>query len=281
MYFLRLLSYLPLTALYFISDILFYCSFYVLRYRRDIVRKNLSNSFPQKSTKELKRIERHFFKNLADTSVETLKLLTITEASLLQRVEIDDTLTRRLGDLGHSVFGMTAHFNNWEWLLVAGSNQLGIELHAVYQKLRSPFWNHLMRQIRSRFGVVLHEKNDVVRDIYRMGKKPYLMSMVADQRPYSGEKRYWAEFMNQDAVFYTGTDSLARRLDIKVIYARMKRIRRGYYKVWFEELDLNPTASSPHDITNRYIQIVEEDIRNDPSSYLWTHDRWKHKKVKE
>lgn len=279
MYFLRLLSYLPFSALYIIADILFFFSFYIIKYRRDVVWKNLSNSFPDKSNKELKIIEKKFFKNLANTSVETLKLLTISEKELLKRVHVDKSLTMKLRELGYAVFGMTAHFNNWEWLLVASSNELGLEVHAVYQKLRSPFFNGLMKQIRGRFGVILHEKNEVVRDIYKMGNKSYLMSMVADQRPYTGENKYWSVFMNQDAAFYTGTETLARRLDIKVIYARMKRIKRGYYRVWFEVVESNPLDSRPHEITNRYLQLVEEDIRSDPSSYLWTHDRWKHKKI--
>lgn len=104
---------MPLSALYFISDILFYFSLYVLKYRRDIVWKNLSKSFPEKSRKEHKNIEKNFFKNLSDNSVETLKLLTISEERLLKRVHVYNSLSKRQGSLGYAVFDMTAHFNNW------------------------------------------------------------------------------------------------------------------------------------------------------------------------
>ncbi len=278
MFFLKLLSYLPLSALYLLSDFLFFLAYYLVKYRRDIVWKNLLNSFPNKSEGELRKIEKYFYKNLADTSVETLKLLTISEDELLKRVKLDTALTKKYQKHGYQVFGMTSHFCNWEWLLVTGSNQLGLELHAVYQRLRNSFFNNLMIKIRSRFGVILHEKNDVVKDLMKMRGSAYLMSMVADQRPFSGENKYWTVFLNQDSAFYSGTELLARRMDIKVIYASMKRIKRGYYEAHFEEIESAPTTASPNEITEKFIQLVERDIENDPASYLWSHNRWKHKK---
>ncbi|MCK5371744.1 MAG: lysophospholipid acyltransferase family protein [Cyclobacteriaceae bacterium] len=278
MFFLKLLSYLPLSVHYLFADFLFFLAYYVVKYRRDIVWKNLLNSFPDKSEVELRQIERKFYKNLADTSVETLKLLTISEKGLLKRVKFDNSLTMKYHKLGYPVFGMTSHFCNWEWLLVAGSNQVGLKLHAAYQRLRNPFFNNLMIKIRSRFGVVLHEKNDVVKDVFKMKDESFLMSMVADQRPYSGEKKYWSIFLNQDAAFFSGSELLARRMDIKVIYASMKKVKRGHYEVCFLDIESSPKTSAPNEITEKFIQLAEKDIFNDPSSYLWSHDRWKHKK---
>ena len=44
-----LLSLLPLRVLYFFSDLLYIPLYYGVRYRRNIVRKNLVGSFPEKS----------------------------------------------------------------------------------------------------------------------------------------------------------------------------------------------------------------------------------------
>ncbi len=256
-------------------------AYHVIKYRRDVVWKNLKNSFPEKSDQKLRKIEKDFYRNLADTSVESLKLLTITETELLNRVKVDNSLTLKYDKLGYSAFGMTAHYCNWEWLLVASSNQLGLKLHAAYKRLRNPVFDNLMISIRSRFGVVLHEKDDVVRDIMLMQDQNYLMAMVADQRPFSGDRKYWTKFMNQDSAFLTGSELLARRKDIKVIYASMKRIKRGYYEVCFKEIEEYPMSTAPGEITEKFIQLVEEDINIDPASYLWSHDRWKLKKPTE
>ena len=269
---------MPFVFLYGIADLLYFVSYYIVRYRREIVRKNLTRAFPGKSNKEIRKIERDFYHHLADTSMETLKLLTISEEALLRRVNIDNSLTMKYHEQGFPVLGMTSHFCNWEWLLVASSNRLGLPLHAVYQRLRNSFFDRLMIGIRSRFGVVMHEKDDAVRDIIKMKGKSYLMSMVADQRPFSGENRYWSRFLNQNAAFYSGSEYLARRMDIKVIYATMRRVKRGYYDVHFEELEKDPINTAPNEITERFIRRAEEDIQKDPASYLWSHDRWKHKK---
>lgn len=281
MLFLRWLSGFPFRMLYLISDILFIVTYCLVRYRRNVVWKNLKNSFPEKSEAELRDIEKKFYKNLADTVVETLKLLTISEEELLTRVKIDNSLPMNYHQRGYSAFGMTAHFCNWEWLLVSCSNQIGLNLHAAYKKLRNPFWNDLMKKIRSRFGVVLHEKDDVVKDLLLMNTQNYLMAMVADQRPFSGDNKYWTKFLNQDAAFLTGTELLARRKNIKVIYASMKRVGRGYYEVTFKEIELNPGSTTAGQITEKFIALVEQDVLADPAAFLWSHDRWKLKKPTE
>lgn len=281
MWFLRWLSGFPFRMLYLISDILFFATYHLVRYRREVVWLNLKNSFPEKSTEELKAIEKKFYRNLADTVVETLKLLTVSEEELLTRVKIDNSLPVNYHQHGFSAFGMTAHFCNWEWLLVSSSNQIGLTLHAAYKRLRNPFWNDLMIKIRSRFGVVLHEKDDVVKDILLMNTENYLMAMVADQRPFSGDNKYWTRFLNQDAAFLPGTELLARRKNIKVIYASMKRVGRGYYEVTFKEIEQNPKDAAPGQITEKFIALVEQDVLADPAAFLWSHDRWKLKKPTE
>jgi Kdo2-lipid IVA lauroyltransferase/acyltransferase len=275
---LRWLSRLPFRILYLIADFLFLVTYYLIRYRREVVWKNLINSFPDKPHEELRLIEKQFYRNLADTTVETLKLLTISEKQLLARVKMDNTVPMKYHQLGYSAFGMTAHFCNWEWLLVAGSNQLGLKLHAAYKRLRNHFFNNLMIKIRSRFGVVLHEKDEVVKDILLMHEENYLMAMVADQRPFKWENKYWTKFLHQETAYLTGTELLARRKNIKVLYASMKRIGRGYYEVCFKEIERNPKDTAPGQITEKFIEMVEQDIRADPAAFLWTHDRWKHKK---
>ncbi len=281
MFILKLLSRLPLSVLYIFSDVLFYITFYIVRYRRKIVWKNLRHVFPEKKSRDLKQIEKQFYRNLADSSVETLKLLTMTDAELQKRVIVEKGLVMRLNEKGYQVFGMTAHFCNWEWLLVSCSNTLGYPVHAVYKRLNNPFFDRLMVKIRSIQGALLHEKKKVVADIMKMKGEPFLMAMVADQRPFKGENKYWTTFMNQDAAFFTGTELLARRKDIKVVYASMRRVKRGYYTVKFKLIEESPTQSKLGEITEKFVRLMEEDIREDPASYLWSHNRWKSKKPKK
>lgn len=277
---IKYLSYLPMPILYRVSDFAFFVTYRLIKYRRDVVRNNLLNAFPEKKIDEIITIERKFYKNLADSLVESLKMMTISEAELKQRVKVNDALPSIFFKKGKPLLVMTSHQNNWEWLLQACANIGGYKVHAAYQRLRNKSFDELMIYLRSRFGVVLHEKNDVVNDMKKLNETGdlFLMAMVADQRPFSGVNRFWTKFMHQDAAFYSGTELLAKRFDIPVAYVSMKRVRRGYYEVSFTEVKANPTASPRNAIIQKYVQLVEADINAEPSAYLWTHDRWKLKK---
>ena len=278
MFLIKLLSYLPLNILYLISDFLFLLAYHIIRYRRELVMKNLNNSFPHKSLSELAIIEKQFYRNLADISVETIKALTISIVDVKKRVKIQGKQIEETMNLGRPVIIMTPHFCNWELEWVALCHHLPYEMHAVYQKLRNKFFNDFMLALRSRFGGIMHEKNTAVADMAKMGSRKYIMGMVSDQRPFSGDRKYWATFMNQDAAFYSGTEILARRLDLPVIYVSMHRVNRGFYNITFDIITTEPRLTGRNEITNTFIRLMERDISNDPASYLWSHDRWKHKK---
>jgi KDO2-lipid IV(A) lauroyltransferase len=280
MIFFRLISHLPFWFLYLISDFLFYLAYHVFKYRRQIVSKNLRNAFPDKTLDQLQIIERDFYKNLADTSVETLKGLTISPNQIKERVKVVESLPEKIRQTASPIFIMTSHYCNWEWLLLSCSQVGGYEVHAVYQRLRNHFFNNFMLVLRGRFGAIMHNKDYVISEIGKMRGQVFAMAMVADQRPFSGENKFWTSFMNQDAAFYTGTELLSKRFDIKVVYSSMHRVKRGYYQVVFKEIEMSPRESPKHHITNKFIELVEEDINKDPASYLWSHDRWKHQKPK-
>src|SRR5678815_4020127 len=88
---IRLFSHLPFWILYGISDFLFFVSYRLVGYRRKMVWKNLKNSFPEKSDRELRQIEKQFYKNLCDYAVEMLKMFTISKEQLLKRVKFTHT----------------------------------------------------------------------------------------------------------------------------------------------------------------------------------------------
>ncbi|MGB4445021.1 MAG: acetyltransferase, partial [Dysgonamonadaceae bacterium] len=81
---------LPLSALYILSDALYFFLYYLARYRRKVVRKNLTNTFPSKSKKEIEKIEKDFYRFLCDYFVETIKLLHISDKEIKQRMKFDN-----------------------------------------------------------------------------------------------------------------------------------------------------------------------------------------------
>ena len=46
------ISLLPFKVLYFLSDILYLILYYIINYRKEIISKNIDNSFPDLNTKQ-------------------------------------------------------------------------------------------------------------------------------------------------------------------------------------------------------------------------------------
>jgi KDO2-lipid IV(A) lauroyltransferase len=138
MFFARLISRLPLAILYRISDFLFFVSFYLIRYRRKMVQKNLRNSFPEKSNTDLRKIERDFYTNLCDYAVETLKLLTISKTDILKRVTFQNKeIAFTYLENKKSVIFLASHQFNWEWLLAGACVDYQGSFDCVYQSVHS------------------------------------------------------------------------------------------------------------------------------------------------
>lgn len=273
----RLLSQLPFWALYAISDILFVIGFYFVRYRRKMVWKNLENSFPEKSERERRKIEKEFFRNLCDYAVEMLKLLTISQQELAARVVFTNPeICEQHISRGQSLLNLASHQFNWEWLLTAGSFKLPGQMDFVYQPVSNSFFDHFSLVSRTRFGAYAIRRDEVARETIKRKSIVRNVALVGDQYPgLKQDKRYQARFLNQDTVFFYGTNQLAILTQYPVMYYALRKIKRGYYETTIIELARPPYQKDSHVVLERYIDEVEKVIRERPSEWLWSHNRWK------
>lgn len=249
-------------------------------YRKKIVLSNIKHAFPEKSDAEIKTIARKFYRNFTDSMAETIKILTMRKKELHRRFVIKNAnLVTDNVDNGEIVIGMCGHFFNWEGHLLTSSSKMGEKCETVYTKLSSPFFEKLMKSIRCRFGAVLTERKTFQRAFLRNRNKPRLIVLAADQRPNLSDIRYWTPFMNRETAFFEGGEKLAKKFNTKVIYAHTSKPKRGHYVFEYQLLSQPPYVNQePHSITDRFIKSLEKNIRAEPSIYLWSHNRWKHKK---
>jgi KDO2-lipid IV(A) lauroyltransferase len=108
--------------------------------------------------------------------------------------------------------------------------------------------------------------------------EPAIFYMVADQSPSSARLAYWMPFLNQETAVLHGPEKYARVHNFPVVFAYSKKIRRGYYEVYFSMLAENPSELKTGEITRRYMKKLEEVIMARPEFYLWSHRRWKLRK---
>ena len=275
----RWISYLPLSILYGVSDLLYFVIYYIARYRYQVIRNNLVNSFPHKSKSEIDGIIKQFYQNFCDYVVETLKSISISGEELQQRVEIiNSQLMENHLRKGTSVLALTSHQFNWEWLLLALGQQLSVPLSPVYKRLNNKYFDDLLLSIRSRFGCQPVEMQKTLSRILSERGVPTAYGFLADQTPLADADIYWSSFLGQEAAFFTGTERIARLTGYPVLFIGMKKIKRGHYVINFDKIAEPPYFKNDHTVLDRYISKIEQQIREKPAGWLWSHRRWKHKR---
>jgi len=278
MFLLRLISKLPLGVLYVISDVIFVITFYVLRYRRTVVMSNLENSFPQTNKKELKKIERQFYRNLCDYAAETLRLLSISPEELKLRVVFTNPdVIKEFTGKNQSVLNLASHQFNWEWLLAGGSLHLPAPVDFVYLPQKSKLADAFALAIRTRFGAHAIPRETVGREALRRKDIIRFTAIVADQYPgHFNHRKYWATFLGQRTAFFYGISQLAMLQNAGTYFSKVEKTSRGRYKVTLVKLGTPPyTEESSLKIIDRYIEESEKMIHEQPEGWLWSHKRWK------
>lgn len=282
---LKPLACLPLSVLYGLSTVTAVVLHRVVRYRRRVVRSNLEAAFPDKSQAERRDIERRFYHNFTDNFVETLKLLHITDDEMARRMEFVNTdIIDSLMDQGKSIVVYFGHFFNWEWapsisLHTRHKPSDKVAFAQIYRPLRSEAFDGLMLGIRSRFGSESIDKKVALRRLlqYRREGRVSITGFMSDQHPSHGDPGLVTTFMEQPTAIITGTETLARRLGMALIYWDMERLGRGRYRITTRHIADDAASLPEGEATRRYAQMLETTIRRDPSIWLWSHKRWKHK----
>jgi KDO2-lipid IV(A) lauroyltransferase len=277
------LACLPLRVLYVIADVLYLLIYYFVRYRRRLVRRNLTTCFPDKSEAEIIDIERKFYRNFADYIVETVKLLHISDDEMRRRFTFTNIdAVKDFMERGHSIAAYFSHCGNWEWttsitLHCPDQIAVGNEFCQIYRPLRNVQFDNLMFRIRRRFGSVSIPKTLTLRRLLAMrnNKVTSITGFMSDQKPSHGDTVHVVNFLNRPTAVITGTETLARRLKMAVVYFDMQKLSRGYYNINIHVIADDASRTQPFYVTDKYFSLLEQTIKNNPPIWLWTHNRWK------
>ena len=274
-----LMSLLPMRIHYLISDLMYPLVYYIVRYRRKIVRKNLTRSFPEKSLGEIKRIERRFYRFFCDYFVENIKALTISKENMMKRMVFDNMdIVEETFKTNQFIFLYLGHFCNWEYIAsLSWWMPEGTTTAQLYARLHNDFMDHLFFKIRSRYGGENINKKEALRRIIAIQKsgQKTLIGFISDQGPKRQNIHLWVDFLHQDTPVFTGTERIAKKVNAAVLYGEMKRTKRGYYVCHFIPMTTEPNLFEEHDMTRLYMHMLEQDIIKDPARWLWSHNRWK------
>lgn len=277
-------SVLPRWFKYYVVENLFYfLLYYGFRYRMSVVKTNLRNSFPEKSERDLAVIRRRFYRTLAEIFVDTLDLAHLTPAKGRAALKVKGLEEHLKRVEGRDWIAMTAHYGCWEYCSFWGLYAPTQIVVAVYHPLRSRVMEALYQRLRNGDYATTVSMKESLRFYLRNRERGILgknlvMGLIADQNPPRRPDSHWFRFLNQDTIFFDGGEKLALRCHLPVYFVKMDRLSRGRYEMSFEPIYDGEEEVAEHEITERYVRLLESEIRRRPELWIWSHRRWKHKR---
>lgn len=272
-------SILPFKILYFLSDIAYVIVYHIVGYRKKTVRKNLCIAVPHLSHIERKIIEKKFYRHFCDSFFEMIKTISISDKEIRKRFIIDNIeLITEFEKKGKSIILICAHYSSYEWLLVM-NKYITFHGFGVYKKIGNKYFDKLVRNIREKFNATLINTKEIAVIMKQNQEKGILgyYGFISDQSPKKHRTNYHTKFFGVEVPVFTGAEYLAKKLDMNVMFVKGQKIKRGYYKAHFIAYEGNPKETVNHEITDKFLRLLELQILEAPEYYLWTHKRFKHR----
>ena len=274
------ISILPFRIFYWFSDCVYFLVYYVLGYRKKIVRENLALALPHLNDTERKVIEKKFYQHMCDMFLEMIKTMNISPEEMDKRFTVTNIdAMRAYEEKGKSIVLLASHYASWEWLLSL-TKRLKFRPIGVYKKIANPYFDKLVRKIRSKYGTELVETKKTI-PLMAQNQREGILSLyglASDQSPKMDRIFHSKTFMGIEVPVHTGGEMLAKKYDLSVLFIKLKKIKRGYYESTIVPICENPNDYANFEITEMYLKEVEKQILEAPEYYLWTHKRWKHRK---
>jgi KDO2-lipid IV(A) lauroyltransferase len=262
---------MPLRFTYVILSVL-----RLIPYRRKVIFENVKNSFPNNTVQENNKIVKQFYKYFSRLLAESIYNLNISKSNLLKRIVVNNPeVMDDLYSKNRNVILVSAHYNNWEFLITAQNFLFKHQAIGIGMPMTSKFWDRKINSQRERFGMkVVHAKNykDKLKEF---SKTPTATLVLGDQNPSKPYNSFWTMFLDQNTPFTFGAEIMANQTDSAIVYVNIKHIKRGYYELELDLITETPRIEKYGMITEKYVSILQNNIYENPEFWLWSHKRWK------
>ncbi|MCD8172928.1 MAG: lysophospholipid acyltransferase family protein [Alistipes sp.] len=256
---------------------LYFVLYRVARYRVRTVRENLRGAFPEKPSRELRRIERQFYLHLSEIFLDAVDMVSIGEKEARGRVVFEDVDGHEARVAGRDWIAAMAHYGSWEYFSVYQFHTAS-QVAGVYKPVHDKAFDAFYRYSRSRFGLEPVSMKVLMR--YILNKKAegrrIVVGMIADQSARPNEHTMWFDFLGRKTIFYAGIERLAVRFGMPVYFTETRKVGRTRYVSRLVEIYDGKEQLPEGEITYRYAKKLEENILWAPEYWIWSHKRWKH-----
>jgi len=241
-----------------------------------VIIENLKHSFPEKSEQEIRKIQRKYYRHLADLLAEGIKNLSIKKDELLSRIVVENIeIMEQLMSDKRNILLVGGHYGNWEWLITAQA--LLFKQHAIGlgKPLSNSTFDQKINSLRGRFGMDIVHAGNYKSYIEKKYKNGFAMLTLSDQSPGDSSKSFWTKFLNQQTAVLYGAEQIARKYDLSIVFFELNKTKRGYYNLNLNLICENPKTMGYGQITELHTKLLEQQILNKPEYWLWSHKRWK------
>lgn len=238
-------------------------------------------ALPHLSEQERLIIEKKSYKHLCDMFLEMIKTMSISEKEIQKRFVFSNLeIIKELEKEEKSIALMCAHYASYEWV-ISMNGYVSFQGFAIYKKINNPYFDKLVKKIRSRFKAYLittKETRSVIEQNESNGNYA-IYGFASDQSPQVKPQTYWSKFMGIEVPVYIGAEVLSKKYDMNVVFLKVKKVKRGFYEAEMELLSDDVQKVPDFQITEQFLRKVEQQIIEAPEYYLWTHKRWKHRRL--
>lgn len=268
---------LPFFILYGMADITAFILHYIVGYRKKVVRTNLQKCFPKKSNKEIRQIERKFYRNLSDIAIESIKGIYMSKKQIQKRFKVlNPEVLIGYFDNNQSILALASHYTNWEWGILAVDFQIPHQAVSIYKPMHFKEMEDFSFRKRSRFGMKLVGIKETKAFFAERKETPACTILAADQHPNDNKNSIVVNFFNIETAALHGPEAYGRITGMPLVYFDIQRTKRGHYTLEIIPLFEKPKLTKFAEITQKYMSTVEEIIRKKPENWLWSHKRWKY-----
>jgi len=246
---------------------------------KNIIKQNIKNGLGEVDKKRETEIINGMWSNIGRTFAEYVFLKDFKfNKTNFDHIKINGTnYLNEIKNNNEPAIFYSGHFANFE-LMAMELDKFGIKCAAIYRPLNNFFLNPLMEYLRIKYICPnqIPKGRMGMREIISKIKDGYSIALMVDQRVSEGPRTL---FFNKPAHTTTIPAQLALKYNCKLVPISLERKEGANFEMTIHEpYKIEKTGNDEEDtknITLKINQILEKMIVENPTQWIWSHNRWK------
>lgn len=256
-----------------------FCVFDLIRFRRGTVLKNLDLAFGTEwDPKEKLEIARRNYQHYAMILLEWIRSICWSREKFKKETELSWEPIQKQMFLGKGGLILTSHLGNWEFAIQAAS-AWGMPCDIVVKRQNNRWVQSFFDWFRTRYGARVIYESGGMGQIFKSLSENRFVVFVLDQfmGPPIGLP---VKFFGKEAGTAVGLALLTEKADYQLFTASSQRKSDGKISINLSQMPAPPPLSTDkihrlYEKTQWYNDVLEKQIRKNPTQWLWLHRRWK------